>query len=95
VAEAAELMKRFTALLFLYGQDLAPFRTYGWLPALRRACIKTILLWVKNWSYKCTGRNFTLPNFIFSTDDLARLLKAKKGSAQVRNQAFEETNCEV
>jgi hypothetical protein len=36
-------MKRFTALLFLYGQDLAPFRTYGWLPALRRACLSTPL----------------------------------------------------
>lgn len=44
VAETvAVLVKEFTALLFLYGQDLAPFRKFRWLPAFRRACLSTPL----------------------------------------------------
>jgi hypothetical protein len=33
----------FHSLLFLYVQDLAPFRMVRWLPALRRACLSTPL----------------------------------------------------
>ena len=33
----------FHGNLFLYGQDLAPFRIIRWLPALRRACLSTPL----------------------------------------------------
>jgi hypothetical protein len=33
----------FHGLLFLYGQDLAPFRKVRWLPAFRRACLSTPL----------------------------------------------------
>jgi hypothetical protein len=43
VTKAEELVKAFTALLFLYGQDLAPFRMFRGLSAFHRACLSTPL----------------------------------------------------
>ncbi len=39
----AKLVKVLTALLFLYGQDLAPFRMFRGLSAVHRACLSAPL----------------------------------------------------
>jgi len=41
--QTAGLSEDFTAVLFLYNQDLAPFRTLRGLSAFRRACLSTPL----------------------------------------------------
>ncbi|MET4106578.1 hypothetical protein ABIB60_001932 [Hymenobacter sp. UYP22] len=64
------LVKDFTALLFLYGQDLAPFRMFRGLSAVHRACLSAPLyknnpLWGKELMLQMYWRAFRKTKFLF------------------------------
>ncbi|SNR93936.1 hypothetical protein SAMN06269173_11222 [Hymenobacter mucosus] len=64
------LVKGFTALLFLYGQDLAPFRMFRGLSAVHRACLSAPLyknnpLWGKELMLQMYQRIFLKSKFLF------------------------------
>ena len=71
--------------LFLYGQDLAPFRIFRWLPALQGACLSTPLyknnpLWVKELVPQRYATEFyTCKFFFFRTLGLGSRTVARRG----------------
>jgi hypothetical protein len=68
----AKLVMVLTALLFLYGQDLAPFRMFRGLSAVHRACLSAPLyknnpLWVKELVFQMYRRILEKSKFLFLT----------------------------
>ncbi len=67
----AKRVKVLTALLFLYGQDLAPFRMFRGLSAVHRACLSAPLyknnplLYWKELIIQMYASNFYKSKFIF------------------------------
>ena len=70
-------MKVLTALLFLYGQDLAPFRMFRGLSAVHRACLSAPLyknnpFVGKELVYQMYRRIFEKSKFLFLPRNLLR-----------------------